>query len=320
MLNNKNMKKTGCILLVFATILLAGCGKQVQEFGSYWGKQTSFKNFLWYKYTPDTITQTLYFNVGEESFTKPLVLGLFETNVNYETGEETVNIVGDEVELFVNGKLSEDKKFKVLPSDKELTLGVVFSNGAKEGDYYWNLVVIDAGDLDMINDYLTTTKIPILVSWKADYATKMNPLAVILLLLCAVIVVLLVLWLAVLQWIIFRRFRFSDLQIVYMDDGSRKGMQTISLSGARKVILSAQYQSQSIINRIFTGRIEFIENKFWTDKVEINPVDSQSVTFDKGASTLYRTKSAMILMKNNARNPFVVQKSNATMQANISIS
>lgn len=316
----KNIYIYGILLL--ATMMIS-CQESIKEYGHFFGKQVAYRtDFLWSKYVPDTLKQTLSFEHEGIAYTQPITLGLYEV-VNDSLGQEIENAVGDEIELYVDGKRCAGSTFIVRPEDNELTLGVVFVRGkAKERDYYWALRVVDVGDVDMINESLITNSVPLVLTWKAEYDTKTNPLKEGLIWLCIIIAALICLWLAALQWIVFPRFAFDNLQVVYMDGDNRKGREDCSLHGARKIICSANPKSQSALSRLFSGRIEYLTNQFWETPVVMTPCGSSGIAVGEelkaGNASTYRM-SAMITPQNGPRRPFVIKKTRSDMTANISI-
>lgn len=311
--------------ILFFACSLTGCGSSISESEQFFfGRQEAYNvDFLWSKYIPDTLTRTLCFEKEGEAFTRPIKFGLFETINDPETGEEKEQCVGNEIELYINGKLQPRKEFVVYPKDKELTIGVVFNRDiAEERDYYWNLKVIDAGDLNMINDNLITQNIPLVFTWKANYDTRLNPLLLGLIWLCIIIAALLVLWFALLRWIIFPSFAFDNLQVTYFEGESRKGREDCTLHGARRIICSKSPKYQSGLNKLFCGRIEYLTNPFWETTVVMTPCGSDGITVNEdlkaGDAATYRM-TAMITAQNGPRRPFVVKRTKSEMVANISI-
>lgn len=325
----KKFAYISCCMLLAA--IMSGCGNgDVREFDEFFGKQVAYRSdFLWSKYTPDTLKQTLVFEQVEDAFTKPITLGLFEVRDSVSENQESVKSisepVGKEITLLVNGVPQKGSTFVVQPGTKELELGVVFTRGlAEERDYYWDLKVLDAGDLDMINESLTTIEIPKLLTWEAEYDTEMNPLKELVLWICAIIAALLVLWFAVVRWIVFPTFSFSVLQIAYFEGENRKGREDCTLRGARKVVCDASPKYQSGLNRFFCGRIVYLTNQFWATPVEFTPCGSNGLnvheTVKLGERAAYRMGS-MITPQNGPRKPFIVKKvaSETEQMAQISI-
>lgn len=265
------MKRIALYGALALTLILTSCKSEVLKFGKYWGKQVAYSNFLGYNYVPDTLKQTIRFDMGEA--TKPITLGVFDTCNDEITGEERMTPVVDAVELYANGKRCENHTFKIVPGQNAVELGVVFLPNAKERDYYWVLKVLDAGDADMINDNLTSLKIPILLTWKAEYDTKMNPLALGLLLGGGTILALLLLWVLILKFIIFDRFKIKHI-IIEDNDSERRIMVREAIS----LTLSSKTQKQNILERVFVGKRLYYCDDFFSDgDVVVSPRNRKTV-------------------------------------------
>ena len=306
-----------CSVLLLVGVLFS-CSNECKEYGEYFGEQIAYRSdFLWSKYVPDTLKQTLVFEQENEPYTKPIKLGLFETTNDPETGKEIERPVGDEICLFVNGELQKGTQFVVKPEMKELELGVVFNReflkkqfDGGERDYYWELKVLDFGDLDMVNENLTSGEIPVLLTWKAEYSTKMNPLVKGLIWTGILIAVLLMLWFTLIRRMVFPTFAFDFLQVFYSQNGSRTGQEECSLHGARKIICSADSKHQSWLNRLFCGRVEYLTAPFWTTTVEMKPCGTDGIAVNedfKASNADTYCMPPIITSLNGPGRPFVVK-------------
>ena len=160
------------------------------------------------------------------------------------------------------------------------------------------------------------------VVWQVEYEKVWNPIVTFLMWLGIFIVSLLVLWFALIRWIVFPTFAFDNLQVTYFEGESRKGREDCTLHGARKIICSASPKYQSGLNKLFCGRIEYLTNPFWTTQVVMTPCGSDGITINEdmkaGDAASYRM-TAMITAQNGPRRPFVVKRTKSELVANISI-
>lgn len=271
------MKKISLLSFAILALLITSCSKGNQrEFGKYWGKQVAYNDFLWSKYNPDPIKQTLHFDM--KGIEQPLQFGLYGTCNDAQTEVEMeIPITKTNVEFYVNGKRSENHTFIVKPQDKTVELGIVFKPGSEKKDYYWILKVENEGDADIINiggrDNLTSEGISDLFTWKAEYATKMNPLAKGFMWFCIVAAILLVIWLVILKHIFFPTFRVNRLQLT----GPEPYFSQLKIKGYRKCVLHANPKKQNWLNKIFLGKIKYEVNPIWTAPIEFDPRDKKSI-------------------------------------------
>ena len=110
----------------------------------------------------------------------------------------------------------------------------------------------------------------------------------------------------------------------YMESLSKKiGIESITIKKARKIICSSSTQKQSLINRIFLGRIEYLENSFWTTTVEMTPFGDQifikEVINSSAKSTTNNTYriGGNISSINGPKNPLVIKHNNSQMTAKV---
>lgn len=293
------MKKIVLLSIFSLSLLFISCSGDQHEYGIYWGKQVSFKNFLWSTYTPDTIKQTLRFDM--EGVEEPIVLGLYDTYTQEDGGEILSPVTDSAVELYINGNRCSNHKFKVTPQDKSIELGVVFTSDAEKKDYYWVLQVENAGDADMINDNLTSKKIPLLFTWKADYTSKMNPLALGVLLVSLAILACLIVWICFLRFIFIDRF---GVKYIVIEDKESERM--VKLRGALSLTLTNKVQKQSVWERIFKGKRLYFRDDFFNEgDIVVMPRNRKTVRLN--APDVYKMEQYTISKEDNA--PLVIRNS-----------
>lgn len=320
------MKKI-CNLIFVATLalFLASCGAHEGQ-GFYIGKSKGYSDFLWSKYNWDQVvlpTQSLQFDMGDIAFTQPIKLQVvyLDENGNYLPVNSSK---GRYITVLRDGKAIEGSDITISPSDEKLDLQFRFNKVAIPGTYRLFMKILDCGDLDQING--EEAKVGNIIStgleWQVKYEYGLNPLLVGLIWMCIAIATLLVLWFALIRWIVFPTFAFDNLQVTYFDGETRKGREDCSLHGARKIICSASPKSQGGLNKLFCGRIEFLTNTFWTTPVEMTPCGSDGIAVNEdikaGEAATYRMTS-MITPQNGPRRPFIVKRVRSEMTASVSI-
>ena len=255
MSNNASLFKLFLMILLSA-VLIGGCKKE--ESGAYkWGEASYYKKFLWSKSDPVVMKHTLEFEFNEyaNEDVKSVKFGLYEKN---DAGEFVP--VSDDIILYKNGEVCDGTTFFVTPEDKTVELGIEFTPEAENGCHVWYLKVLDAGGLDCIDDQRITEEdqTPLLLEWEANYDKQANPLKVGCIIALITIVTALAVWILVLRFMLFPRFRVRRLIV----DGKH-----IPVKGFIKVIFTSKNKKQPAIAALFTGKIKYV-NTFLAVKEE----------------------------------------------------
>ena len=325
------MKKLYIIISVaIASLCLFACTSVDQGQGRFLGKSIGYKDFLWQKCDWEKVDlpiQSLQLNTKGIKFKQPVelqVVYLKDKDTEYKEAYKIIDVLraGEEKPL-------RKGIIKITPKDEELNLQFRFNENIRKekygtGVYKLYFKILNHGDLDQIN-YAEAKNGSIIetdVFWQVQYEDVMPPLEKALIFICLFIVALLVLWFALLRWMIFPTFAFDNLQVTYFDGENRKGREDCSLHGTRKIICSASPQSQSRLNKLFCGRIEYLTNTFWTTPVVMTPCGSDGIAVNEdlkaGETATYRMAS-LITHQNGPRRPFIVKRVKSEMTASVSI-
>lgn len=269
-------------LLGVAAMLCACSEKEVSVSGTpiaQWGKSKYYEDFLWKKWKPDTLKQTLVFEFNDDAVNfmqKPLQLALYKKS---ESGK-MIRVKDNEMRVFVDGKPANNNVISIIPKkgDDEtvVNVGIVFDPTADNKIHHWYFKPTDAAGLERINDLNPEEfgdEASSLMDIQVEKAKVANPLATGTTILGFILLAALVLWLAVLQYIFFPRFKVRS--ILLTDPAPYMARKTILR--ARQVVLTSKRQSQGIISQVFTGKIIYEVNDIWTSDIIIVPRDRQSV-------------------------------------------
>ena len=304
------------ILIVLFSGVLVGC-QSVAE-GTDLGTFIHYNNFAWRKYTPDTLHITL--DIAENDSKQPVKLDL------YKLDDDTGGYVptGSEVQLFADGEACSGNVLTIYPGDTEIVLGLVFSPDAEEKEHSWIFKVVDMGELECVNNVemqvgtdLTT------MAMKAEMKHVWNPLALTLLIVAIAFGVFVLAWFAFLRRLFFPTFTFDNMQVLYFDGESSKGIESISLEGVRKVVCSSSPRTQGMLNRLVLGRVEYLTNPFWINPVEMCPfgadqISVQEVMTSEAIIGVYHMGS-LITSSNSPKKPFLVKQKKTELIAKVSV-
>ncbi len=231
------------------------------------GKVKSYKDFMFCKYTPDTLRQKFSLEWNGDAvkhISRPVKIRLCD--------EEGERLPDSFVKIFKNGALCEGNEFSISTDETTLDISLVFADFTEYDSFSWMLVPADYL-LDKINDMpVNAAGEPIMV-WKAQQSRGTNPLKFTLIIILIIAVALLVVWFLFIKPIMYPKFKVGMLSL----QGPEPFISNLRLKGARKVVLTNRKVSQGRLSRIFTGNIVYSINDIWEDATEITPRDRGSV-------------------------------------------
>lgn len=261
-MSRKLIKLITFLIFVF---LLAGCEKD-SENAVAWGKSIAYEDFLWKKYVPDTLTQSMVFEYNDDAVRAGSVakIGIFKKN---EAG--SFERVGEsEVEMFVNG--TRTNVIEARPGVESVTVSLVFGPQAESKTHHWYFRVVDGNSYDRINDAEPAEFNSAESAFDEIVLEKhqiWNPVAKMLFWICVVILTLLVLWFAVGKPKSYPKFKGGSI-IFEIDDIP----YTKKLRGYRLLVCTKSKKSQGLLNSIFTGKIYYYVNPdLWVSDVVFSP-------------------------------------------------
>jgi len=255
------MKNIQILIAVTIAVLLSSCAENSK--GTFWGETKYYSNFLFYRYKPIVMEQTLIFDFNDNA------QRLIANDIEFEIVEKDANgafIRAEGIVLKKDGKECPNNILKIKTSEKEVLLGIEFTEQARNG--YHTLYLREKGKsgLDRI-DYLELTD-----GFCVKKNKVWNPLAKILFWLLVVVVALILVWVIVLKPLMFETFKVKTLYVIYPE-----AMKTLRIKGYTKIICSRTKQRQTFISRFFMGKIAFVQNEFWEQDMEIVPKNKKSV-------------------------------------------
>ena len=286
-------------LLGVAAMLCACSEKEASVSGTpiaQWGKSKYYDDFLWKKWKPDTLRQTIVFEFNEDAVNymqKPLQLALYKKSQN----GKMVRVKDTEMRLFVDGEPAANNVISVIPGKGEeetaVDVGIVFDPSAENKIHHWYFKPVDAGGLERIND-LSSAEFgdadSSLMDIRVEKAKVANPLKTGTVLLALILLAALALWLALLQFYFFPRFKVKS--VVLTDPAPYQARKAVK--GARMLVLTSRPKTQGVLSRWFTGRIVYDVNGLWTSDIVLIPRDNKSVRVDRAKGYLIDARRLML--------------------------
>ena len=257
--------KLSFILVLF--ISLGACNKKEQDNSTFWGKTEYYSDFLWKKYKPIEMTKKIHFDFNEDAAVlQNIKFGLLEKN---EKGE-FVN--PKDITLYKNGDFCKNNIFTVSGQEKEAEITVIFNNSAKKGTHKWAVVLLDNAGLDRVNDLMVAEiEKPVTLEWLAKKNNVWNPLAFLLSIILSIILAALIIWIVFLKKAFYTTFKVGAINIREPAFSSHK------LKGARKIVFSNKKKNQAFFNRLFTGKIIYVQNEIWSTPCVFIPKNKNSI-------------------------------------------
>ena len=263
------------------------------------GKATWYDSFLfWGESNQDTLSVDLKAYFNEEAIKASAA-------VHFQIADTEGN---NDFQLLYNNQPIESNKIILRSEDKSPSiLSVVFETSAKEGKRYFEIKPITNVALDNINEQPVEQY---KLSLRSEYEVNWNPLKIIVMWLCIIIVAALLLWFLILKHLIYPTIGVKSIQI------TDPYFSKINVKGKRRVVFTNKSVKQSLLSRIFTGEILYRKNEIWTSPL----------AFEAGAKKrtlrVMRTKDYVFdpytsMLK--APNDYVVENTNYNTKIKLSI-
>lgn len=218
------------------------------------GKASYYPSFFFWK---EKGQDTLRYNLNE-CFNQPAIECASSVRFKIANTDDS-----NDFQVLINETPCTNNEFAFDGKATNSTLSIVFNKDAKQGKRYFQINPIQAKETDRIN------RTPINqyhLSARAIYSVNYNPLAIMLYWLFMVLLILLIIWFMIIKSIMYPRTKIG--RIIITDPYYK----SLKIHGARKVVFTNQIQRQSLLNRIFTGRIVYEVDRVWTSPIELEPV------------------------------------------------
>lgn len=246
------------------------------------GRADYYRKFLWKKASdPDTLYAKLSFDFNEYAEAAC-------STVRFDLSSND----GDYCEFFVDG---ENTSSFIVNSDSEMTVSVIFKPESPEGYYGIQIASGEAGVDRIGNSSVENGEV-----WQAlvygKYRIRTNPLKITLISILLLVVGLFCLWIFVLRYIFFPRFRISLVSV------GKKGQTMIPrrAKGFIKFVITNSPRRQSGFMDLLTGKVQYFvmqEADGITEDIEIVPFDKNSVKICKSQKGTYTVTLSRLRIK-----------------------
>lgn len=260
------MKKSAVyIFALIQIIILSSCEQKTIETISM-GTISYHPKFLWSKADTTFLSKTLYLDFSNDAKGSQNSFAEFEFVDN-----EGKSISSDILEIYINNEKSFNNRFRVNSTDEIYELKFRFmpeTNGGKKQGY---LKLIDH-NIDRLDNLLLTAGQQVeVLQWTMYFDKQMNPLKKNLMWGVLTIVALLIIWFILFRPILYPKFSTYKKQIIIQQNGKVLSQNRIVFTGARQVVFANRKMPQSLMNRIFTGKIVTIVNPVFVTPLTFSP-------------------------------------------------
>lgn len=181
----------------------------------------------------------------------------------------------------VDGEKLNNNRFRITPSHEKVNIEISFPSGAKKGKHQGYLRLIKH-NLHRLNSNECVGQTSDAFQWTVYNSKTMNPLAKALMWLVILVASALLLWFIVIKPIKYPRFSKFRKMVLVKKNGVVVAQFTCNFKGAKRVIFATGKQHQSMLNRLFTGRIDTIVNPNFEDPITFLPRKKKAMAKGKG--------------------------------------
>ncbi len=261
------MKKHIFIFFAIVSVVFSftSCQENNDDNLLFWGRTRYYSDFLFRKYEPVKMEQTLVFEFNEDA------LKAWNNVITFELIDINTKKKIDDVILYKNGEVCENNLLNITTSDKEVVVGIEFKSSAPEGSYMLALQHKSLNGLDRIDAIELEQGVII------EKEDVMNPLEKWVMCGFFTFVIVLLIWIAVVHIFINPRVCFNRVDFDY---GSGAG-RPIRMGSAYKLVCTNQKVKISFLKKLLVGDVKYEVNDFWDkDFVITNGMRYRQVRFE----------------------------------------
>lgn len=268
------MKILNRIALLLIVALTISCSpKEEHTAGVEWGYTEYFPSSVLKKYEPVRMTKTLKFDLNSDAADSLFRDNGYATFVVSNTSVADGDIVpATNVRVYQDGTLCPDGEIKV-GKNSEVKVGLEFIESTPEGrhmlylrykDFYSEM---EGSEYVKLNVEMAALEEGIVII-KKDVTNSANDLCFTLI---GLIIIALLLWICVIRPIMHKGMSVSVINII------GEYQKVLPAKGRYKIILTNKPQKQSLLKRIFVGRIDYEVNACWTSEISFEHRNNKSV-------------------------------------------
>ncbi|MBR1808804.1 MAG: hypothetical protein IJ776_05415 [Paludibacteraceae bacterium] len=209
------------------------------------------------------LTDTIYFDYENLDAGSPVVFEIVSQDGTLMNNADLC--VLSESETGIDTVWCKDNCFTIVPPQESVVIGLRFKDEERSDNYGWTLRVKEKGDIERMvfpegNVSTSDDPNPAVLTFKAQLDKHLNTPRTVTDVVLTLVVVGFLLWILLLRYLFFDRFKTKRLIIEDKDSEHR-----VEIRGALSLCLTANRQKQSVWERIFVGKRLFYVNDFFED-------------------------------------------------------
>lgn len=256
------MKNAIHILLISAALIcLTSCKKNYQSVEEL-GTVEYYPKFLWKGEGITYVERTLTMNWNSDAKADP------NCYAEYAFVDLVQNVIPTSVlEVIIDGKESDNNKFKVSSKQDQVSFKFRFKPGTKEGKHQGYLMLVNHNiHRQSGNDVKDQGNVAAL-QWQIKYEEGWNPLAKCLFGLGLIILVGLILWFTILQCNFYPRFRAINKTVIIPNQAPI----IVRCKGYREIVLSNTGKKQGVWDKLIKGPILYKVSPAFDEPIRFKP-------------------------------------------------
>lgn len=262
------------LAIKFTLLLTIGCRPNEAKLEGVNFKQAEYYDsflFVSEKRIPASKIMTVNFNDWAKFNNSFVTLSMYyqddKDTQRYYLGTESCPLIS----LYLNGKLCPNGEIKLNSESGERSeLKIEFSPEAEEG-LYSGFIIVKNSKVDRINNNENISNQLKIFEWNARFNIVTNPLKLVLIWVIYTIIFLLILWFVVFKNILYPKMSRGTIMI------NTPYSKSIRVRGFRKLVFSNKIEKQSVVEKIFAGKILYEINPLWDSDVIFYPQNKKSL-------------------------------------------
>ncbi|MFA6883715.1 MAG: hypothetical protein WCQ55_01195 [Paludibacteraceae bacterium] len=267
------MKNIYVLVAFLVTILFVSCKDESIDMGMV----SYHSSFLWSEAETVPLVKTYEFDFSEDAKHEPECYAEF---IFVDNEEKPID--QDEMIVWVDGQKTKDNTFRVNSKESSKEVKFVFTERAEGGKYQGYLKLINHKLHRIDNTQLQQEESVPVFQWTIRYDKRMNPLAKVLVWIVSIVSTMLFLWFVFFRQIFYPQFKKITKTVLIRQNGQIVGQTKLAFKGARMVVFTNKTIKQSFWNRLFMGKIKFLEKPFFTENLTFVPRRKNAQAYGEG--------------------------------------
>lgn len=225
------------------------------------GEVRYYPSFLWVDEDITPVTKTVDFDFSQDAKDDESTFAEFQFVDNDGNPIST-----NEMQVFVDGKQLVNNTILIKSDVTSIEFLFKFTPTAEEGKHQGYLKLI-SHKLERLNSkQLMAGQTVEAFQWTLNYDKLMNPLAKLLICIVVTILICLAIW-----FIFIRPIKYPKFGGIVKNISINGNIRKVVFKGYRQVVLCKQRRNQSTWNKLFMGKILYVENSILLDDIIFTP-------------------------------------------------